>query len=210
MNIHELFLTLIQNYTGEILISIFSILSTWLMWLRGFKPKILFSFSIVLVDKFFGTQIRELISISEFTILNRIKNETYSNRVSLVDFKRNGYTIIEVLSSVKNKELKPLRQLNNKAAHRYRDLIDDLGVENGAMVFDKNSQKNIDFYYLISTVYGADTFVLVPVYQNDTRKHIICVLIGFSGHKTFDKRMLDYVIIQASKVAKSAYLGSQF
>lgn len=173
--------------------------------IRIIRPRLTFYFLLRLVEVVFKIQFSEIFAVSEHAILGRILEDTSSNRVALIEMKRNGTTEINVLAERKTTD-RDLKELNSFEAHSFRDLIDDLNVLKGAITFDKETIKHNDFYSLITKSYNCTSFALVPVYQNDVQHHVVVVLIAFEGYKVFDNQLLHFVTLQASKIAKISYL----
>lgn len=172
---------------------------------RIIRPKLVFYVLLRFIEVIFKIQFSEIFAVSENAILKRIQEDTASNRVALIEMKRNGTTEINVLQEHKTTS-RDLKELNSFEAHSFRDLIDDLNVVKGAIVFDKDTIKHNDFYKLLSSSYDCTSFALVPVYQNDVAHHVVVVLIAFDGYKIFDNNLLYFVTLQASKIAKVSYL----
>lgn len=198
----ELILKFLSNHFIELtLASLASVLTV----IRIIKPRLTFYFLLRVVELVFKIQFSEVFAVSEHAILKRILDNTAANRVALIEMKRNGTTEIHVLQEHKTTQ-RDLKELNSFAAHSFRDLIDDLNVLKGAITFDKNTIKHQDFYQLISSSYNCTSFALIPIYQNDVAHHVVVTLIAFDNYKIFDKKLLHFVTIQASKVAKISYL----
>lgn len=172
---------------------------------RVIRPRLVFYVLLRFVEIVFKIQFSEIFAVSENAILKRIQADTASNRVALIEMKRNGTTEINVLQEHKTTS-RDLKELNSFAAHSFRDLIDDLNVLKGAITFDKDTIKHNDFYKLLSSTYDCTSFALIPVYQNDVAHHVVVVLVAFDGYKIFDKNLLYLVTLQASKIAKVSYL----